>query len=124
MAVANWLKARLRPKPSHTHPKALRGWREAIRPPRIGAPTIPATETAWSRHGVAPGGSGVDQPKTMSSRENAMSNRHKAHSDQASQVVARRLIPPTPRSRSFVPVVTTPLYSTTVSRTLRLTLRG
>src|SRR5829696_4649522 len=34
------------------------------------------------------------------------------------------LIPPSPRPCSFVRSVTTPLYSTTVSKALRLTLRG
>src|SRR5918993_181020 len=37
---------------------------------------------------------------------------------------ARVLILPTPRPCSFVPSVTTPLYSTTVSQPLRQTLRG
>jgi len=36
---------------------------------------------------------------------------------------ARVLIPPSPRRCSFVPSVTTPLYSTTVSQALRQTLR-
>src|SRR5215204_6507022 len=42
------------------------------------------------------------------------------HIDHASHVVAvRRLTPPTPRPCSLAPSVTTPLYSTTVSQTLR-----
>src|SRR5215216_7487365 len=45
-------------------------------------------------------------------------------SDQASQVAARVLIPPTPRLCSLAPSVTTPLYSTTVSKALRQPLRG
>src|SRR5215212_11440149 len=49
---------------------------------------------------------------------------HSAQSDQASHAVARWLIPPSPRPCSFVPSVTPPLYSTTVSKALRQTLRG
>src|SRR5215207_3245187 len=45
----------------------------------------------------------------------------RAPSDQASQ--APRLIPLTPRLRSFAPSVTPPLYSTTVYQALRRTLR-
>src|SRR5215212_4330164 len=45
-------------------------------------------------------------------------------SDQASRVAVRVLIPPTLRSWSIVPFVTTPLYSTTVSPALRQPLRG
>ena len=44
--------------------------------------------------------------------------------DQASQAAARRLIPPTLRSRSLAPAVTTPLYRKNVCRTLRHPLRG
>jgi hypothetical protein len=36
-------------------------------------------------------------------------------SDQASQAAARRLIPPTPRSRSLASLVTTPLYRKVVA---------
>src|SRR5918994_1314175 len=46
------------------------------------------------------------------------------HSDPANHVATRALIPPTPRSCSLAPCVTTPLYSTTVSQALRQTLRG
>src|SRR5215211_2895824 len=48
----------------------------------------------------------------------------KAASDHASQEVAGMLIPLIPRACSLAPSVTTPLYSTTVSRALRQTLRG
>jgi hypothetical protein len=39
-------------------------------------------------------------------------------SDQASHAAAQRRVPPAPRSRSFVPSVTTSLYRTTVPQTL------
>src|SRR5215217_1442366 len=45
-------------------------------------------------------------------------------SDHASQEVPREIILPTPCSCSLVPDVTTPLYSTTVSKALRNALRG
>src|SRR5215203_4100226 len=54
----------------------------------------------------------------------AASATHTAHSDHASQATVRRLIPPTPRSCLLAPSVTTPLYSATVSQTLRQPLRG
>ena len=45
-------------------------------------------------------------------------------SDHASHAAARALVPPAPRFCSLVPSVTTPLYRTIVSQTLRLALRG
>jgi hypothetical protein len=39
--------------------------------------------------------------------------------DQANNAAVRRLVPPTPRSRWLAPSVTTLLYYTTVSQTLR-----
>jgi hypothetical protein len=49
----------------------------------------------------------------------------RAHVDQASQEVARRLAPPTPLPCcSLAPSVTTTLYGTTVSRALRRPLRA
>src|SRR5215207_2042324 len=62
--------------------------------------------------------------KTMSTTLRAVSVKEKAHADHASQMVARLLIGPTPRPCAFVPSVTTPLYSTTVSKALRQTLRS
>src|SRR5215212_9786755 len=49
----------------------------------------------------------------------AASTTHRVHTDHASKAAARRFLPPTPRSCSLAPSVTTPLYSTTVSQTLR-----
>jgi hypothetical protein len=90
----------------------------------MGAPMLPTVTMTWSRHGGHPFGSGVDQPRKNTSRDNAMSARHKAHSDQASQAAVRLLIPPIPRPSRFDPSVTTILYDTTVSQALRQTLRG
>src|SRR5215211_684127 len=52
------------------------------------------------------------------------STTHSRHSDQASTVAPWVLLPTTPRSCSLASSVTTPLYSTTVSQALRLTLRA
>ena len=56
-------------------------------------------------------------------RLSAVNAKEVAHMDQANNAAVRRLIPPTPRSRWLAPSVTTPLYSTTVSKALRQTLR-
>src|SRR3712207_2380139 len=56
----------------------------------------------------------------------AASATHSAHSDQASHAATRALILPSPRPCcSLAPSVTTPLYSTTISKALlRTALRG
>ncbi len=52
-------------------------------------------------------------------RLSAVSTKESTHSDQASRVAVRRLSPPiAPRPCSLAPSVTTPLYSTTVSKAL------
>jgi putative ATPase len=58
----------------------------------MGAPTIPTRETVRSRHGVAPCGSGVDQPRRISSSDDARTNRVRAHSDHANRVRERSVI--------------------------------
>src|SRR5215203_3085208 len=57
-------------------------------------------------------------------RESARSATHATHSDQASLVAALVLNPTPPRPCSLAPSVTTPLYSTTVSKALRQSLRA
>src|SRR5688500_16541350 len=96
----------------------------------IKAPTT-ENDTIWARR-VATGG--PDQARKISPRVSPLRRArirpatarttHSRHSDQASHAAVRRLIPPTPRSCSLAPSVTTPLYNTTVSQELRLTLRG
>src|SRR5688500_17962399 len=96
----------------------------------IKAPTT-ENDTIWARR-VATGG--PDQARKISPRVRPLrrarirpatpSATHTRHSDQASHAAVRRLIPPTPRSCSLAPSVTTPLYNTTVSQPLRQTLRG
>src|SRR5919112_3988404 len=67
--------------------------------------------------------SGWEKFKTRRRRLSAVNAKEVAHMDQANNSAVRRLIPPTPRSRWLAPSVTTPLYSTTVSKALRQTLR-
>src|SRR5215210_9150322 len=78
-----------------------------MRLPSMGAPMEPTSQMAWSRQGLHPPGSGVDQPRTMSTRANAISSRLTEHTDQTAQAAARRLIPPIPRSCSLARSVTT-----------------
>src|SRR5918995_1078154 len=77
-------------------------------PPRMGAPILPTVSMEKEDHGGHPFGSGVDQPRKTTTRDNAVRTRHKAHSDQASQAAARGVILPISRCRSFVLSVTTP----------------
>src|SRR5918993_2258185 len=62
-------------------------------PPSIGAPRAPKRSLARYVHGYHPVGSGVDHLAKISSSPSAMSSRLAAHTDQASQVAARGLIP-------------------------------
>src|SRR5215211_9553983 len=57
------------------------------------------------------------------SSKSAISAKHATHSDQASRVAERALIPPTPRSCSLAASVTVPLYRASVFYTLRQRLR-
>src|ERR687889_791145 len=61
--------------------------------------------------------------RKSSERASAISAKHATHSDQASRVAERALIPPTPRSCSLAASVTVPLYRASVSYTLRQPLR-
>src|SRR5215204_4342031 len=67
---------------------------------------------------------GWERFRAKSKRANTVRVKESPQSDHASQEALRVLIPPTPRSCSFVPSVTTPLYSSTVSQSLRQPLRG
>src|SRR5918997_6726670 len=93
-------------------------------PPSSGAPIAGTMSLAIYVHGYHPGGSGVDQPRKISSSPSAMIKRLAAHTDQATQLAVRRLIPPIPRCSSLAPSVTAPLYSTTVSQTLGQPVRS
>src|SRR5215203_2717440 len=79
-----------------SQPMVLRGCREATMDPIVRASATPLTRSATES----------------------------TTSDQASQAAERVLIPPTRRPCSLAPSVTTLLYSTTVSQTLRQPLRA
>ena len=67
---------------------------------------------------------GVDAFMTWNATLTATAANESAQSDQASQAAVRVLIPPTSCPCSLARSVTIPLYSTTVSRTLRQPLRA
>src|ERR687897_600756 len=62
--------------------------------------------------------------KTMRRTVRAVRAKESAHADHASDAVVRPLILPIPRFWCSAPSVTTPLYSTSVSKALRQTLRS
>src|SRR5918997_4221521 len=98
---------------------------EAMRPPTT------ENDTIWVRRVAT---EGPDQARKISLRVSPLRRArirpatarttHSRHSDQASHAAVRRLIPPTSRSCSLAPSVTTPLYNTTVCQALRQTLRA
>src|SRR5215211_7068484 len=105
-------------------PMVLWGWREATMAPTIEKGSHVAKVKTVS---IAPpyGSSGLVDPIVLASAiPPTMSAMDSATSDHASQEAARVLIPRNPRPRSLAPSVTTLLYSTTVSQTLRKALRG
>src|SRR5215203_1499154 len=113
--------------PQKSQPMGLVGSREAISAPTIGnASESNPVSTAKPGPGLSPGTpAGITSPVRKSSkRASAMSATHSAHSDQANHAAVRWLIQLTPRPSSLVPSITIPLYRTTVSQALRLTLRG
>src|SRR5215203_4883626 len=114
------------PTAKQIQPMGLWGRLEAIRAPTGGkarkgtntnrSPTVP--QVLEGRVSGAP-----DKDKRVSTTPATNIVRESPASAQASQEAARDLIPPTPRSCSASPSLTTPLYRRTVSRTLRLALR-
>jgi hypothetical protein len=105
----------------------LREWREAIMAPTTekGSSVTRLTTTLLSS--VSPP-NGRSETVELAARDNAnpptSSATDSAISDHAIHVAARVPIPPIPRFCSLAPSVTTPLYSTAVSQTLRQPLRG
>src|SRR5918993_3111029 len=108
------------PERHKSQPTGFSGRREATMAPTVTSITMVALPSHQSKMWVP----GWERIKARSRRLSAVSATESAHSDQASQEAARGVIPPIPRPCTFVPFVTTPLYSSTVSQALRLTLRG
>src|SRR5215211_15837 len=110
-----------------SQPMVLRGCREATMAPTTEKVSTMAKErTTVSASPTLPYGSpgGVDPIVRASATPPTRSATESTTSGQASQAAERVLVPPTPRPCcSLDPSVTTPLYSTTVSKALRQTLR-
>src|SRR5215218_2313975 len=105
----------------------LRGWRDATMAPTTEkVSNVAKLRTTLPSSASPPYGNStavdlVVRAKVIPPRRSATES---ATSDQASQEAARVLIPPTPCSCSLAPSVTTPLYSTTLSKALRQSLRS
>src|SRR5215211_5695142 len=109
-----------------SHPMGFLGRLEAIMAPTNGKirNEAPANWLPKVRSTPQPLGKLADRASKNIGMLSTYSAAQRAASDHASQEAARVLIPPTTLPCSFVASVTTPLYITTVSRTLRRTLRG
>ena len=101
------------PTPQKSQPMALRGWREAMMAPtteKASARTDSVTKPSYRRSGT------LDRVIRANEIPPTSSTTDTTTSDQASQVVARVLTPPTPRSScSLAPTVTASLYMASVS---------
>src|SRR5215217_8902859 len=108
----------MKPMPQRIQPTAFLGRRETTNAPIVGYTSkgTPANTTNFRWDLTC----GLWKSSNTASTARVA---HSAQSDQASQVAARVLIPPSPRPCSFVPSVTPLLYSTTASKALRQPLR-
>ncbi len=109
------------PERHKSQPTGFSGLREATIAPTVTSITMVALPNHQSKTWVP----GCERISPRRRRLKVVNATESDHSDQASREAARLLIPPSPRSRplSFFPSVTTPLYSSTVSQTLRQSLR-
>src|SRR5215218_531252 len=111
-----------KPSASKIHPTQLRGRLEATSAPTRGKArkgkklnTLPTAPRVFHSPGES-----IDRASTCKAMAATNMITERAASDQASQAAVRVLIPPVPRSCCcHAPSVTTPLYTTTVPRTLR-----
>src|SRR5215217_3937516 len=113
--------------PQKSQPMGLVGRREAISAPTIGnASESTPVSTAKPGPGLSPGSpAGMTSPVRKSSKRASPTRATQtAHSDQANHAAVLWFIGQLPRLCCLVPSVTIPLYSATVSQTLRQTLRG
>src|SRR5215208_4542978 len=108
------------PDRHNSQPTGFSGRREATIAPTVASITMNVLLNHQAKTGVL----GWERLRTTRRRLNAVSATVSVHSDQASREAARVLIPPFPYPVTLAPSVTTPLYSTTVSQTLRQTSRG
>src|SRR5215204_4555774 len=110
-----------RPYRHNSQPTGFSGRREATIAPMVEKNTaLSVLSSQESKMCVC----GWEMFRAKSKRATTVRVKESPQSDHASQEAVRVLIPPTPRSRSFVSSVTTPLYSTTVCQALRQPLRS
>src|ERR687898_475039 len=117
--------ARARPAASEIQPMGLVGRRDATRAPTSVNPrAVVRTKKGTFAVPQTPGPSttrvGLFRTRRTADTESRATDNKP--SDQACQEVARRLIPPTPRSSTLASSVTTPLYNTTGSLSLTATV--
>ena len=104
----------------------LRGRLEATTAPTMGKARKSKKLTVSLEAPLAPGlpGEGAGRGRVLSTLAAKKMATENTANDHASHTVARFLVPPAPVCCSFVLAVTTPLYRTGVSQTLRSALRG
>src|SRR5215210_3402376 len=114
------------PSARQIQPIGFRGRLEATRAPTMGKArkSTKVTASPMMPMMVELSGNRADPARKSSTTTATNMATHRPANDHASKEAARVPIPPLLRSRPFVPSVTTPLYSTTVSQTLRQPLRG
>src|ERR671913_2809 len=122
--MAYWEAKLLVPTPTperhSSQPTAFSGRREATMAPTVAS----ITTSAFPSHQSKTCAFGSERLRPKRRRLSAVSATQSTYSVQASRAAARRLIPPTPRSCSLAPSVTTPYYAATVSQRLRQPLRS
>src|SRR3712207_5270119 len=114
----------MRPPAQKIHPMGFSGRREATK-----APTVVNVRASKGRRTMKPRlgkirSEALRNPNPSTPPPKVANGKENAHMDHAIHMAVRCLIPPTTRSCSLAPSVTTPLYSTIVSQALRNALRG
>src|SRR5215217_3350637 len=113
-----------RPTAKQIQPTGLLGCLEAIRAPTTGKARKGTKIISSPRVPPVLVGSCEEKARTCNKTLARNMATQRPASDHASQEAVRLPSPPTPRLSCRALSVTTPLYSTTVSRALRLPLRG
>src|SRR5215211_2965730 len=114
------------PSARQIQPIGFRGRLEATKAPTMGKArkSTKVTASPMMPTMVELSGNRADPARKSSTPTATNMATQRPANDHASKEAARVLIPPLIRSWPFVPSVTTPLYSTTLSQALRQTLRG
>src|SRR5215208_2874878 len=113
-----------RPMAQKIQPMVFLGCREAtIAPIVVNNTKTSKPQTSRSNAGWLTA-VGVGEFRNLNNAHTLTNVRERAHKNQRSQTVGRRLLPTTPSTRSLAFSVTTLLYRITASRTIRRPLRG